>query len=166
MADWLANMRGMVACGLVFLGVSTLGGTDLRAQSADLQAGTLVCNVAGGGSYIVGSTKSLDCSFTGTGGLIERYIGRIQKIGLDIGVTGGSVIVWTVLAGTTDISPGALAGSYSGVGVDAAVGVGGGAKLLVGGSNNTISLQPLSLKGQSGLNVSVAVETISLSVVQ
>ncbi|MEO1282463.1 MAG: DUF992 domain-containing protein [Pseudomonadota bacterium] len=154
------------ACGCILSLGLPLGVLPASAQSAVLEAGTLTCNVAGGGSFIVGSTKRLNCDFAGTGGQRDRYVGEISKIGLDLGVTGGGVIVWTVLAASNDLQSGALSGSYSGVGAEAAVGVGGGAKVLVGGSNQTISLQPLSLKGGSGLNVSLAVETMTLRAVR
>lgn len=147
------------------LGVIWFHGAAM-AQNATLEAGTLTCAVAGGGSFIVGSTKALNCTFQGSGGQREGYEGEISRIGLDLGVTGGGVIVWTVLAASDTIESGALAGSYSGVGAEASVGVGAGAKVLVGGSNKTISLQPLSVQGQSGLNVAVAVETITLRAVR
>ncbi|MEL7047968.1 MAG: DUF992 domain-containing protein [Pseudomonadota bacterium] len=154
-----AAVATLAACGLM-----GLGGASVSAQSAALEVGTLTCNVSGGGSFVVGSTKRLNCTFTGLGGQNDRYLGEISKIGLDLGVTAGGVIVWTVLSATSDLVPGALSGSYSGVGAEAAVGIGGGAKLLVGGSDSSISLQPLSLQGGSGLNVSVAVETMTLLV--
>lgn len=144
------------------LGTIGLGAHPAAAQDATLEVGTLTCNVAGGGSFIVGSTKSLDCKFTGLSGKSEHYRGSISKIGLDLGVTGGGVIVWTVFAAAQDLGPGALAGSYSGLGAEAAVGIGAGAKVLVGGSQRSISLQPLSVQGNTGLNVAIAVETMTL----
>jgi hypothetical protein len=48
------------------------------------------------------------------------------------------------------VGPGAIQGTYSGVGAQATVGVGLGANVLVGGDGRSISLQPLSLEGQTG----------------
>ena len=53
------------------------------------------------------------------------------------------------------------------VGVDvgvvrATVGVGVGANALVGGSNNTIALQPVSVQGQTGLSVAAGVAGLDL----
>ena len=68
-----------------------------------------------------------------------------------------------MLAPTSRIEAGALAGRYVGVSADASVGVGGGANVLVGGSSNTISLQPVSVQGQTGLNAAVAVSSVQLT---
>ena len=58
---------------------------------------------------------------------------------------------------------GALAGEYVGASGDIAVGVGVGANVLLGGSNRTIALQPLSVEGQAGLNVSLGVSGLTLA---
>ena len=39
----------------------------------------------------------------------------------------------------------------------------GGQESLVGGSNRTIALQPLSVQGQAGLNLAVGVSQLRLS---
>jgi hypothetical protein len=67
-----------------------------------------------------------------------------------------------VLAPTSDLAPGALAGEFAGATASATVGVGAGANVLVGGSSRTISLQPLSLEGSTGLNVAAGIGAISL----
>jgi hypothetical protein len=126
--------------------------------------GLLTCGVKGGVSFIVGSTRELRCVYrTGPGDPGERYEGKIEKFGLDIGVTNNALMEWTVLAPTNRIAMGALAGRYLGVSADASVGVGGGANVLVGGSNNTISLQPVSVQAQTGLNAALAVASVELS---
>ena len=61
-----------------------------------------------------------------------------------------------------NLAPGALAGEYVGATGSATVGVGAGANVLVGGSNRTISLQPLSVEGSTGLNVAGGIGAISL----
>ncbi len=133
------------------------------AQNA-IAVGELTCGVHGGVSFVVGSTKELRCIFRmSPGDPGERYEGMIEKFGLDIGVTNNALLAWTVLAPTNRILAGALRGKYLGVAADAAVGVGGGANVLVGGSNNTISLQPVSVQGQTGLNAALAVASVELS---
>jgi hypothetical protein len=76
----------------------------------------------------------------------EHYVGNISKFGADIGYTQGGILVWTVIAPTAALGPGALAGNYVGGTASATVGVGLGANALVGGSNNSIALQPLSIE--------------------
>jgi hypothetical protein len=57
---------------------------------------------------------------------------------------------------------GALAGEYVGASGNVAVVVGGGANVLVGGSNRSIALQPLSVEGQTGINIAVGIAGLSL----
>jgi hypothetical protein len=132
------------------------------AQSA-VKVGTLTCNVASGFGFIFGSSKALNCTYSGVGGQYEHYMGNITKFGADIGYTSGGVIVWTVVAPVAAMHPGALGGAYAGATGSATVGVGVGANVLVGGSNNTIALQPLSIEGNTGLNVAAGIASIQLT---
>jgi len=59
----------------------------------------------------------------------------------------------SISAARRQIGLGDLSGNYGGVTAGAAVGVGLGANVLYGGSNNSVALQPLSVEGQVGLNV-------------
>jgi hypothetical protein len=70
-------------------------------------------------------------------------------------------MVWAVYAPTTRRF-GALAGNYSGATAEATVGAGLGANVLVGGSDRTVALQPLSVQGQAGLNVAAGVAELTL----
>ncbi len=134
-----------------------------QAQNG-VAVGQLVCGVKGGASFLIGSTRELRCVFhASSDDPGERYEGKIEKFGLDIGITNNTLMTWTVLAPTSRVSYGALAGHYVGVAADASVGVGGGANVLVGGSNHTISLQPVSVQGQTGLNAAVGVATVKLT---
>jgi hypothetical protein len=135
--------------------------------SAASRIGTLECDVAGSVGLIVGSNRGVTCRFIDQSGRpIETYAGNIAKLGLDIGVTQGARMVWAVVADTTRVGRGALAGTYTGASADASVVVGGGVKALIGGSRNTISLQPVSVQGQTGVNVAVGVESMSLTPVR
>jgi hypothetical protein len=133
------------------------------AQSANgVQAGVLTCQVHGGAGFVFGSSKDLRCRFEASDGKAERYVGNIAKYGIDIGVTGNAMMTWAVLAPTTKLNEGALSGNYGGASAEATVGVGGGANVLIGGSNKTISLQPLSLQGQTGINAALAISSLEL----
>lgn len=130
---------------------------------ADVKAGILTCQVEGGASYVIGSTKKLSCVYTPDGAHVtDRYVGQIKKWGVDVGVTGKAAMAWVVLAPTAKLGHGALTGMYDGAAVNASVVVGGGANVLIGGSNKTISLQPVSLQGQTGLNAAVTVASLKL----
>ena len=135
-----------------------------QQQTTPVKAGFLTCNVASGWGFVFGSTRDLKCTYTNSNGAIEHYNGRISKFGVDLGYHGGGVVAWAVLAPTTIIGPGALAGSYGGVTGSAAVGVGAGANVLVGTSSaKTISLQPLSVEGMTGVNVAAGIAQITLT---
>jgi hypothetical protein len=136
-------------------------GAPVRAQG--VKAGVLSCNVASGFGFIFGSSKAVNCSFSPPGGPPQHYVGSIDKFGVDIGYTAGGVLVWAVLAPTTAPAPGSLAGSYGGATASATAAVGVGANVLIGGSGNTISLQPLSIEGNTGLNVAAGVAALTLT---
>jgi hypothetical protein len=67
-----------------------------------------------------------------------------------------------VFAPTTGLPLGALAGEYVGVSGDVGIGLGAGANILLGGSNRTIALQPISLQGSIALNVVAGVSSLKL----
>lgn len=157
----------MSASFLRIMTIVTIAGLAMIASGAVAQekvaVGLLTCGVKGGSSFIFGSTRDLRCVFRAAPGEEgERYEGQIQKYGLDIGIVDKAIITWTVLAPSRGIFAGALSGKYYGVAADASAGLGGGANVLVGGSNNAISLQPLSVQGQTGLNAAVAVAEVEL----
>jgi len=136
-------------------------GTPAQAQ-AGVRVGTLSCNVAAGWGFVFGSSKALRCVFSGGPGRVEHYAGSISKFGVDIGYTQGGVLVWAVLSPSANVARGALSGDYVGATGSATVGVGAGANVLVGGSNRTISLQPVSIEGNTGLNVAAGIGAVSL----
>lgn len=146
---------------LALAAMSLLASAPALAQ-AKIKAGTLTCTGGAGAGLILGSKKTYECTYQSVSGRTERYSASITKIGLDIGVTSESVIIWTVLGSTTDIAGRGLAGNYAGATADVAIGVGGGAKVLVGGSNKSVVLQPVSVQGQTGLNLAVGVAELSI----
>ena len=138
----------------------TLVGVGAAHAQNTVKTGTLVCRVAGGIGYIVGSQKAVDCRFNSTRGFRERYVGHITKIGLDIGSTTSGTIVWAVFEPTDHHA--SLGGNYGGVTAEATAGAGLGANALVGGSNNSVALQPFSVSGQTGLNLAAGVGGLTL----
>ena len=78
------------------------------ASAASVQVGTLSCKVEGGVGFIVGSSKGMTCSFKPAGaGKVQYYSGSIDKLGVDIGFTNETRIIWTVLAPSADVPHGA-----------------------------------------------------------
>ena len=132
------------------------------AQPRRIQVGTLTCSMSASLGFIVGSQKNVNCVFRGQPGEPEEgYTGTMTTIGLDIGITTGGVIVWTVFADTNRYA-GMLAGKYGGATAEISVAAGLGANVLVGGSNRTVALQPLSLQGQIGLDVAAGIGELEL----
>jgi hypothetical protein len=150
-------MLGLVAAASLAFAASA------HADTGGVKSGVLTCNVSSGWGLIFGSSKDLNCTYESASGHEEHYGGTINKYGVDIGYHNGGVIVWAVFAPTAELAPGALSGDYGGVTASVAAGVGAGANALVGGNNKTISLQPVSLEGMTGVNVAAGVASISLT---
>jgi hypothetical protein len=134
----------------------------VAAAQERTQVGQLTCDISGGVGLIFGSQRTLNCTFApSVPGPVEFYAGTLTKLGIDIGVTAGGAMVWLVYAPTSRPA-GALSGSYGGATAEATVVAGVGANVLIGGSNRTVELQPISLQGQAGLNVAAGVAGIDL----
>ncbi|MBI1213670.1 MAG: DUF992 domain-containing protein [Alphaproteobacteria bacterium] len=150
-----------MACAAIVAGASVIGSAALAAPGG-VKVGVLTCNVEPGWSYVIGSTRPLECSYAPKHGRGEHYVGKVQKVGVDVGYVDGATIVWAVVAPTSDIRPGSLEGDYGGASASIAVGVGGGANVLVGGFDKSITLQPISLEGQTGVNLAAGISAITL----
>jgi len=132
------------------------------AQPTRIQVGTLTCAMSSSIGLVLGSQKNVNCEFVGRPGEpVENYTGTMTTIGLDIGVTGGGVIVWTVFSDTNRYA-GMLAGKYGGATAEISVAAGLGANVLVGGSRHSVALQPLSLQGQVGLDIAAGIGELEL----
>ena len=153
--------KRMIAAAAVALAAAAALPTAPMAQGRT-QVGTLTCDISGGIGMIIASSKDVTCMFTPANpGPREVYVGNIKKFGLDLGATAGGQMVWAVFA-PTSLPFGALSGDYAGATAEATVGAGLGANALIGGSNRTVSLQPLSVQGQAGLNVAAGVAGLTL----
>lgn len=137
----------------------------VKAQPRRVQVGQLACSISAGVGLVVGSQRNVACNFLPDGGPPEAYTGTITKVGLDVGFTTGGAMVWGVFADTNRYA-GMLAGTYVGAQAEATVAAGLGANVLVGGSNRSIALQPLSVQGQTGLNVAAGVGALELKYAQ
>jgi hypothetical protein len=132
-----------------------------QAQPQGVKAGVLTCNVGDAWGFVFGSSRHLHCTFTSPDNRVEEYAGEIQSFGVDIGYHAGGVMVWAVFAPGA-VARGALEGHYGGVSGGGAVGVGAAANVLVGGSEHNISLQPVSIEGETGLNLAAGVTALDL----
>jgi hypothetical protein len=131
-----------------------------------VRAGVLQCQGGQNVGFVVGSVTSLQCSFESPGRRPEPYVATVRRLGLDLGITEQTQFSWAVNAPTDRLGRGELAGSYGGVGANASVGVGFGGNFLVGGPANSVALQPISVQGQTGLNVAAGITGLELQPVQ
>jgi len=125
-------------------------------------AGVLECRGGQNVGFIVGSVASLECVFQSPGHRPEAYTAIVRRIGVDLGVTAQTQFTWAVNAPNTRLGYGELAGTYGGVGANASIGIGGGGNFLVGGPRNAYALQPISVQGQTGLNVAAGIAGLEL----
>ena len=143
-----------------------LVGNVAHAQGNVGRQGMLTCRTAPSLGLIIGSTQKLACQYRDNSGWTQDYFGRINRIGLDIGFTAGGVMAWGVIGSTGAVRPGVLTGRFVGASGEISVGVGVGANVLVGGTAQGISLQPLSVEGQVGVNLALGVAGLTLTPVR
>jgi hypothetical protein len=137
--------------------------TGANAQQMQrVQVGVLECRGGASVGFIVGSVTHLGCVLRTEGMPEDRYVATIRKVGLDLGITQESALAWGVFAPVARLGPGGLSGDYVGAQGSATLGVGVGGNVLVGGSANSIALQPLSVQGQVGISVAAGLESLEL----
>jgi hypothetical protein len=127
-----------------------------------VRAGILQCQGGQNVGFVVGSVTSLECVFQSEGRRPEPYLATVRRIGVDLGFTEQTRFSWAVSAPNSRLGRGELAGNYGGVGANASIGIGGGGNFLVGGPANAYALQPISVQGQTGLNVAAGVAGLEL----
>jgi hypothetical protein len=141
---------------------ASLAGLNAQQPMQRVQVGILECRGGSSIGFVVGSVTNLGCVLRAEGLPEDRYVATIRKVGLDLGITQESALAWGVFAPVARLGPGDLAGNYAGAQGSAAIGVGVGGNVLVGGSNNSIALQPLSVQGQVGLSIAAGLESLEL----
>lgn len=156
-ASSLSWVRGSLGAAVILAGLTPF------AASAQSRVGVLQCQMSGGVGMIIVENQALDCVYQDESGAPPaHYIGRLTNVGANIGISGPGEMVWGVVAATGAVGPGALAGEYVGAQGSVAVGAGPGGAVLVGGSDQTVSLQPISIQVGTGLNLSAGIGNISL----
>ena len=159
----MASLKAAAAALALAGGLLTHAAPAAAQGGVWLIAGTLTCRGEGSVGLILGSTERLACLYVPAGrGEPIPYWARISKIGLDIGFKTESVMIWTVLGSSTSLSPDVLVGDYGGVSAEISVAIGGGANALVGGNRRSVVLQPVSVQGQTGLNIAVGVAGLTI----
>jgi hypothetical protein len=144
-----------------FAATVTLLGVE-TASAASTEVGRLDCDVSSSVGVIIGGQQEASCVFVpADGGARVDYKGKITEFGLDIGEISKAKLTWLVFSPSFR-GHASLNGTYTGVSADAALGLGAGAKVLVGGVDGTISLQPISVEADEGLNLAVGISSFTL----
>jgi hypothetical protein len=142
--------------------VASFASANAQQPMQRVQVGILECRGGSSVGLVIGSVTNLGCVLRAEGLPEDRYVATIRKVGLDLGITQESALAWGVFAPVARLGPGDLSGNYAGAQGSAAIGVGVGGNALIGGSNNSIALQPLSVQGQVGLSVAAGLESLEL----
>ncbi|MET3840784.1 DUF992 domain-containing protein [Bradyrhizobium sp. OAE829] len=151
----------LLAAAAIAVWATSIPGANAQ-QVARVQVGILECRGGASIGFIVGSVTNLGCVLRADGMPEDRYVATIRKVGLDLGITQESALAWGVFAPSVQLGPGGLSGNYVGAQGSATLGVGVGGNVLVGGSANSIALQPLSLQGQVGVSIAAGLESLEL----
>jgi hypothetical protein len=141
--------------------LATTATSPASAQDRRVQAGELDCSLSSSVGLLVTSQRNVSCFFHSANGPQAAYVGTLTRVGLDVGITSGGKMVWTVFL-NTDRYNGTLAGSYVGATAEAAVALGLGANVLIGGNNDSVALQPVSVQSTTGFNIAAGVSQLNL----
>jgi len=93
-----------------FFGLALTATTPAHAY---VEAGSLSCRSQGPAGFVVVSSRVFDCVFAPASGAPPQYYrGTVSRFGAQIGFTNDVALGWIVLAATSRLGPGALAGGY------------------------------------------------------
>jgi hypothetical protein len=152
----------MIRLSTVALATLLVASASSAMAQSRVEVGVLECR-GSTNSFIVGSVTEMSCAFRPAGGgPVEPYHATLRRAGVDLGFNQQIVVAWAVWAPSSGPPRRDLAGNYGGAAASATVGVGIGANALIGGSGNTIALQPLSGQAQTGLSVAAGVAGLEL----
>ena len=147
----------------VIAGMAPFGAPALAQGQNWTQSGMLRCKLNPSIGFVIFGHQSMECRFVPSlPGPPQIYEGALNTVGIDVGVVGAGGLAWAVLAPTSGVSAGALAGEYVGASGDIALGAGVGANVLIGGSQRSFALQPVSVEGSVALDVTLGLSALQL----
>lgn len=157
----MIRLSTIAAAAVAVASATSAMSTAALAQSR-VEVGMLECR-GSTTSFIVGSVTELTCQFRPANGAPPLpYRATLRRAGVDLGFNQQIVVAWAVWAPSSGSPSYDLSGNYGGAQASATIGVGLGANALIGGSGNTIALQPLSGQAQTGLSVAAGVAGLEL----
>jgi uncharacterized protein DUF992 len=165
------QMRKLFLAIAAVAALGTIGLTPETRAGERVKIGLLKCSISGANdgarqrrvSLFVSADRALDCLFeSSTEYASEEYSGTFRRIGPAIGRVDSSNLVWAVFATGYGGENGKLEGVYRGLSAEATLGVGVGANVLVGGFDRSVTLQPVSVQTQLGLNIALGGASLDL----
>ncbi len=156
-------MKFKMLTGPALAAIATIAAAGSATAQSGVKAGVLSCELTGKTNAILYSNETFSCVYNPNQGGNEQYDGSISRIGVDLEWKVNQQLIWFVLAPTSDIQGGALAGRYVGASASAGVGGGVGAKVLIGGFEKSIQLQPISVAGSEAVGAAVGIEELELT---
>ena len=155
---------------IIAFAIASLAPFGAKAQAPGqnwTQSGMLRCKLNPSIGFVIFGHQSMECRFVPSNpGAPQLYEGALNTVGIDIGVVSAGGLAWAVLAPTSGVATGALAGEYVGASGDIALGAGVGANVLIGGSQRSFALQPVSLEGSVALDVTLGLSALQLRYVR
>ena len=155
----MPKMR-FVMIAVVFLAVCDSLGI---AHAEPIRVGGLTCASSPRVGLIVASRQMLRCVFRSSDPARHLvFSGSTRGLDFDIGAARGGALYWVVFASNTRISRRALRGNYEAASGSLVSDLGLGVTVLIGGSQRTIFLQPISAEGQIGTNLAAGVSKLTI----
>ncbi|MGY3447995.1 DUF992 domain-containing protein [Bradyrhizobium sp. USDA 4353] len=152
-------MRLLVLSVLLLVSVAPLAQAH---ASRPMRVGVLECEGRRTTGKLVMSNARLRCVFRSQGRAPERYVAKVRRYGLDLGLTDETRMAWAVTAPVNDFGRSELGGRYGGVSANAAALVGFGGSFLLRDTDRATQLQPISLQGQTGMNLAAGITEVEL----
>ena len=153
-------LRNIVSTVFLFLLVQ-----PVLAQGG-LEIGVLTCesDPSTRHNYIFYSNTDVYCVFTHLSGQ-EQYLGEMgMGVGIELQQKSHEQTVFTVITASSDTRSAAysLEGTYVGGKASAALGIGAGASVMLGGGNKNISLQPIAVETSTGFGAALGIGYLTL----
>ena len=148
---------------VIGLGITLIGPASVHADNkSGIKTGSLTLTSIEGTrkNFLIKSSVEVEGVFTDSKGQKEYDIGEMGiSLGVDLSVKSGETIEYAVISPSSDYRHGsfALQGKYFGQDASVALGLGAGVKVLVGGFDKSFTLQPIALKGVSGVGANLGV---------
>ena len=144
---------------MVLFCATMLSTSPLYAGEEGVKVCSLEIRATPGTRYnlIIRSAVDVEAVFTDMKGNKEYYIGEMgQKLGIDLSHKTDEELGYLVFSVASDYKHGsyAMQGKYFGSKASAAVGVGIGAQVLIGGFEKSFTLQPIAVGGVEGIGAS------------